>query len=261
LLMKRIQRLIGAQMRPANRFTGLFAGVIALITVISIGAGAQILLQPSSSTDRQLGSVQPGSAQGDRAAEALLPTLQRESRDVDERAPKKAVEALGLLRQSGDESSMSAMRKPLRAQGELAPDRRVNQQDAAAELSRLYDEQKEDLLKQSLIIALAKLNNEQARAKLNEITRSENRYVLRERAMDELARLISADELDRLYDEQKEAQLKERLIIALAQLNDEQARAKLNEITRTENRFYLRERAMNELAQAIIVGQAQPVVR
>jgi hypothetical protein len=137
----------------------------------------------------------------------------------------------------------------------------VNQQAAAADLSRLYDEQKEDRLKERIIIALARLNNEQARAKLNEITRSENRYYLRERAMDELAAGSRADELVRLYDEQKEDRLKERIIIALARLNNEQARAKLNEITRSEKQFYLRERALNELAQGISAGQTQPVLR
>ena len=131
----------------------------------------------------------------------------------------------------------------------------------ADELSRLYDEQKEDRLKERVIIALARLSGERARAKLNEITRSEKRFYLRERAMDELAQVMSAEELVRLYDEQTEDSLKERVIIALARLNDERTRTKLDEITRSEKRFYLRERAMDELARRIIVGQAQPVVR
>jgi hypothetical protein len=79
--------------------------------------------------------------------------------------------------------------------------------------------------------------------------------------MDELARGLSADELSRLYDAQTEDPLKERVIIALARLDNERARTKLNEIVRSEKRFYLRERALNELAQGLSAGQAQPVVR
>src|SRR5215813_3864730 len=124
LLMNRIRRLVGAQPKHANRFSGLFAGVITLTALISAGAGAQILLQSSSGADREVVSVrereamkvntaaetpgeskgadagqQTGSVPDDRAAEALLPTLQS--------ASWKAAEALGLLKQSGGDSSMS----------------------------------------------------------------------------------------------------------------------------------------------------------
>ncbi len=119
LLMNRIQRLVGAQPKPANRFSGLLAGVIMLITLITAGAGAQILLQTSSRDEREVVSVrqreavkietaaetpdepngadaglQTGSVQDDRAAEALLPTLQSESWDVR----KAAVEQLDQVR-------------------------------------------------------------------------------------------------------------------------------------------------------------------
>ncbi len=119
LLMNRIQRLVGAQTQHTNRFTGLFAGIIALTTVVSVGAGAQILLQSSSDTDRPVVSVrkrearkintsaatpgesksadadqQTGPVQEDRAAEALLPTLQSTSWDVR----KAAVERLAQVR-------------------------------------------------------------------------------------------------------------------------------------------------------------------
>jgi beta-lactamase regulating signal transducer with metallopeptidase domain len=132
---------------------------------------------------------------------------------------------------------------------------------AADDLGRLYDEQTEDRLKERVIIALGRLDNGQARAKLNEITRSGKQFYLRERAMDELARGLSADELSRLYDVQTEDPLKERVIIALARLDNERARTKLNEIVRSEKRFYLRERALNELAQGLGAGQAQPVAQ
>ncbi|MGH9939958.1 MAG: HEAT repeat domain-containing protein, partial [Blastocatellia bacterium] len=119
LLMNRIQRLVGAQTQHTNRFTGLFAGIIALTAVISVGAGAQILLQSSNSTDQQIVSVrkreagkantsaetpgesnsagagqQTGSAQEARAAESLLPILQSASWDVR----KAAVERLAQVR-------------------------------------------------------------------------------------------------------------------------------------------------------------------
>jgi beta-lactamase regulating signal transducer with metallopeptidase domain len=112
LLMDRIRRLVGAQSQHANRCAGWGAGVIALITVISVGAGAQILLQSSSNAERRFVSArrlearkvgasaettgesnrtdaggadtgqQTGSAQEDRAAEALRPILQSASWDV-----------------------------------------------------------------------------------------------------------------------------------------------------------------------------------
>jgi HEAT repeat protein/beta-lactamase regulating signal transducer with metallopeptidase domain len=118
-LMNRIQRLVGAQPKHANRFGGLFAGVIALTGLISAGAGAQILLQSSSRADREVVSAsereamkvnaaaetpgesngadagqQTGSAQDDRAAEALLSTLQSAAWDVR----KAAVERLAQIR-------------------------------------------------------------------------------------------------------------------------------------------------------------------
>src|SRR5262245_42178399 len=185
---------------------------------------------------------------GDRRA---LEPLNQALQDADEQVRKKAAEALGLLKQNDGESSTGALRKPLGSHGGIAPHQTLNQEAAAADLSRLYDEQKEDALKVRIIIALARLNSEQARSKLSEITRSAERFYLRERAMDELAQGMSADELSRLYDEQKEDRLKERVIIALARLNGDQARAKLNEITRSEKQFYLRERAMDELARGL----------
>ena len=57
--MNRIQRLVGAQPKPANRFSGFFAGVIMLITLITAGAGAQILLQTSNRHEREVVSVKP----------------------------------------------------------------------------------------------------------------------------------------------------------------------------------------------------------
>jgi HEAT repeat protein len=121
LLMNRIQRLVGAQTPHTNRFSGLFAGVIALTTLVSVGTGAQILLQTSSGADRQVVStqkretrkvsvsveapgesnnaktgLQTGSDQEDPAAEALLPVLQSASWEVR----KAAVERLAQVRGS-----------------------------------------------------------------------------------------------------------------------------------------------------------------
>ena len=116
LLMNRIQRLVGAQPKHTNRFGGLFAGVITLITLISAVAGAQILLQSSSRTDREVVSVQDQHEQAPEAAakslgiigdrHALEP-LNQALQDADEQARKKAVEALGLLKQNGGDISMS----------------------------------------------------------------------------------------------------------------------------------------------------------
>jgi len=116
LLMNRIQRLVGAQPKHANRFGGLFAGVITLTTLISAVAGAQILLQSSSRADREVVSVQDQHKQAPEAAakslgiigdrHALEP-LNQALQDADEQAPRKAVEALGLLKQNGGDLSMS----------------------------------------------------------------------------------------------------------------------------------------------------------
>jgi beta-lactamase regulating signal transducer with metallopeptidase domain/HEAT repeat protein len=116
LLMNRIQRLVGAQPKHANRFGGLFAGVITLTTLISAVAGAQILLQSSSRADREVVSVQDQHEQAPEAAakslgiigdrHALEP-LNQALQAADEQAPKKAVEALDLLKQNGGDLSMS----------------------------------------------------------------------------------------------------------------------------------------------------------
>jgi HEAT repeat protein len=57
-LMNRIQRLVGAQPQHTNRFAGLFAGIIALTTVVSLGVGAQISISHKSHTneDRRIGT-------------------------------------------------------------------------------------------------------------------------------------------------------------------------------------------------------------
>jgi len=54
LLMNRIQRLVGTRPRHTDRFAGLVAGATALIAVVSVGAGAQILLQ---SADQKVSSI------------------------------------------------------------------------------------------------------------------------------------------------------------------------------------------------------------
>jgi beta-lactamase regulating signal transducer with metallopeptidase domain len=128
LLMNRIQRLVGAQPKPANRFSGLFAGVIALITLISTGAGAQILLQSSSMPDREVVSVrkregvtiniaaetsgesngadagqQTGPIQDGRAAVESLTSLSLH--DENERVRRKAALALGEIGESPAQAS------------------------------------------------------------------------------------------------------------------------------------------------------------
>src|SRR5262249_26688490 len=101
LLMNRIRRLVGAQPKHADRFSGLFAGVIALTALISAGAGAQILLQSSSRADREIVSLQDRHEQAPEAAAKSLGTigdrrapepLSGASQDAGEKAPKKAAE-------------------------------------------------------------------------------------------------------------------------------------------------------------------------
>src|SRR5262249_20439178 len=75
LLMNRIQRLVGARPKHANRFSGLFAGVIALTALISAGAGAQILLQSSSGADHEVVSLQDQHEQAPEAAAKSLGTI------------------------------------------------------------------------------------------------------------------------------------------------------------------------------------------
>src|SRR5215471_8892440 len=116
LLMNRIRRLVGAQPKHADRFSGLFAGVITLTALVSAGAGAQILLQSSSRADREVVSLQDQHEQAPEAAAKSLGTigdrrapepLSGASQDAGEKAPKKAAEAPGLLEQSSGDSSMS----------------------------------------------------------------------------------------------------------------------------------------------------------
>ncbi len=85
--MNRIERLVGVQTQPANRFAGLLACIIVLTTVVSVGVGAQILLPVSSPAE------QATSTQDDRAIEALSPALQDASWNVR----KAAVESLARL--------------------------------------------------------------------------------------------------------------------------------------------------------------------
>jgi len=120
LLMKRIERLVGRQTQPKNRLAGLFACLIALTTVVSVGVGSQILFPSSGAngTTNGAGAVQQiskletrivshgsnlagqadatqaiRSAQDDQAAEALRTALQDPSWEVR----KAAVESLGRL--------------------------------------------------------------------------------------------------------------------------------------------------------------------
>ncbi|MBO0859413.1 MAG: HEAT repeat domain-containing protein [Chloracidobacterium sp.] len=130
LLMNRIQRLLSAQPKHDNRFSGLFAGVIALITLISAGAGAQIMLKSSSRHDLDVVSVrkreamkvsaaaetpgesngagqQTGSVQDDSSAESLLPNLQSASWEVR----KTAVDRLAQIRGArADELLIAALK-------------------------------------------------------------------------------------------------------------------------------------------------------
>jgi beta-lactamase regulating signal transducer with metallopeptidase domain len=129
LLMNRIQRLVGAQTQYNNRGAGLFAGVIALTTLIGVVAGAQILLQSSGSPDRQIVSTQwrevrkvntsaetPGESNSahERAVELLLKALL----DSKWAAAEQAARSLGT---TDREWAVEALINALRDQREQAP--------------------------------------------------------------------------------------------------------------------------------------------
>jgi len=183
LLMNRIQRLVGVQTQHTNRFTGLFAGIIALTTVISVGAGAQILLQSSNRTDQRVVSVRKreagkvktsaetsgesnradagqaaGSAQEDRAAEALLPTLQSRSWDVR----KAAVERLAQFRGGRAVELLIAASKDehvqVREQAVIGLGIREDERLAEPLIAALTDRDWE--VREQAAIALGRVNNE-----------------------------------------------------------------------------------------------------
>jgi HEAT repeat protein/beta-lactamase regulating signal transducer with metallopeptidase domain len=184
-LMNRIQRLVGAQPKHANRFGGLFAGVIALSGLISAGAGAQILLQSSGRADREVVSAsereamkvnaaaetpgesngadagqQTGSAQDDRAAEALLPTLQSASWDVR----KATVERLAQIRGGRATELLIAALKDehvqVREQAVIGLGSRRDERLAAPLIAALTD--RDWQVREQAAIALGKVNDERA---------------------------------------------------------------------------------------------------
>src|SRR5262245_56640598 len=185
LLMNRIRRLVGAQPKHADRFSGLFAGVIALTTLISAGAGAQILLQSSSRADREVVSVreretmkvntavemlgesngadagrQTGSVQDDRAAEALLPTLQSASWDVR----KAAVERLAQIRGGRAAELLIAALKDehvqVRAQAVIGLGIRVDERLVEPLIAALTD--RDWQVREQAAIALGRTNDDRA---------------------------------------------------------------------------------------------------
>ena len=182
LLMNRIQRLVGAQTQHTNRFTGLFAGIIALTSVVSVGTGAQILLQ---SSDQQVVSVrkrearhvkssdetsgepniangsQPiGSIQEDRAAEALLTSLQSASWDVR----KAAVERLAQIRGGRAVELLIAALKDehtqVREQAVIGLGIREDERLAEPLIASLTDDDWQ--VREQAAIALGRINNERA---------------------------------------------------------------------------------------------------
>jgi HEAT repeat protein/beta-lactamase regulating signal transducer with metallopeptidase domain len=181
LLMNRIQRLVVAQPKHANRFGGLFAGVITLTTLISAVAGAQILLQSSSRADREVVSAwereamkvkaaaetpgesngaEAGSAQDDRAAEALLQTLQSASWDVR----KAAVERLAKIRGGRAAELLIAALKDedvqVREQAVIGLGIRRDERLAEPLIAALTD--RDWQVREQAAIALARINDERA---------------------------------------------------------------------------------------------------
>ncbi len=201
-LMNRIQRLVGAQPKHANRFGGLFAGVITLSTLISAVAGAQILLQSSNGADREVVSAreamkvnavaetpgesngadagrQTGSAQDDRAAEALLQTLQSASWDVR----KAAVERLAQIRGGRAAELLIAALKDehvqVREQAVIGLGIRRDERLAEPLIAALTD--RDWQVREQAAIALARINDERAVESLLKALR-DSEWVVREQA-------------------------------------------------------------------------------
>ena len=232
-LSQRIERLVGVATPSHPRLPGWLVGIFLLS--LSVVVGAQML-----------------------SAESLPTRPKSESRMVV-RASRSALESrevgnVPLARRQRRKDAALAHGMPSDHSG--ATSGAEHNEKAVAQDQNVRDkgEPNKDQLRETVIIALGQLNNEQARAKLREITRNEQRFYLRERAMDELARRSDANMLSQLYSEQTDDRLKERVIIALGQLNDAQARAQLREITRNDDTFYLRERALIELSRGFGAG-------
>jgi beta-lactamase regulating signal transducer with metallopeptidase domain len=100
LLMNRIERLVGVRPQPANRFAGGLACLLVLTAVISVGAGAQILL-PAPNQSR----ASAGIPATDKSEALARSPLDQAFQEKGEQVRKKAAEALGLLKQSNDEAS------------------------------------------------------------------------------------------------------------------------------------------------------------
>jgi HEAT repeat protein/beta-lactamase regulating signal transducer with metallopeptidase domain len=140
LLMNRIHRLVGVQATPTSRLTGLFAGLIVMMTVISLAVGAQILpsftaaavnqrdsaneVSEQQETKRSIVESQKrvdiarsgdssGSAEADQMAEKLTKALQDSSWEVRTAAAK----SLGLI---GDQRAIEPLNQSLQDVDEQA---------------------------------------------------------------------------------------------------------------------------------------------
>jgi len=230
-LSQRIERLVGVAPPSHPHLAGWLVGLFLL----SVAVGAQMLSAES------------------------LPTRPKTESRMAVRASRSASELrevwnVPLARRQRRKDVALAHALPSKYSGATSSEEHNGKAVAQDQNVRDKGEPNKDQLKETVIIALGQLNNEQARAKLREITRNEQRFYLRERAMDELARRSDADMLSQLYSDQTEDRLKERVIIALGQLNDAQAMAQLREITRNDKTFYLRERALIELSRGFGAG-------
>jgi beta-lactamase regulating signal transducer with metallopeptidase domain len=145
-LMNRMQRLIGVQTQDTNRFTGLLVGIIVMTTVVGVGVGAQILLPYSNlgdaSIDRHVVSINKQEAMGPAVGRS------KDSSDAERADAGKALgeprstrddrEALGLLEQSSDDSSIGELRKPLGEQTASTSEQTVNQQATVESVKALH---------------------------------------------------------------------------------------------------------------------------
>jgi len=121
-------------------------------------------------------------------------------------------------------------------------------------LIQLYDSQPQpnDAIRERLVGALSVSDGNFARAKMIQIAGSDRNARIRETAIRRIGPPIDPDTvaaLGRLYDDQHDDLLRERVIGLLARARTDASEAKLIDIARNEKNVRLRERAIGAIAQ------------
>lgn len=161
---------------------------------------------------------------------------------VESRTPRGSAKVMEIAR-AGDD--LAVRQVAIRYIGEL--------KDSASldELIRIYDADKTREIRHQIIRALAERDDARARTKLLEIARQGDTPELR---IDAIRRLgnhghIAIDELLQLYTSETSLPIKQRLLSAVADINDPRAGAKLLEIARGNDPIELRGYAIRQLGE------------